>query len=111
VIRRTSECRLVVTGSYHAGVFALAQGIPVVALAASDYYRDKFFGLADQFGAGCRVLEMRMPGFASQLGPVIGEFWHRAPALRPGLLRAAENQIKAAQAAYQELPALVKSKT
>ena len=30
--------RLVITGSYHAGVFALAQGVPVLALAKSAYY-------------------------------------------------------------------------
>ena len=40
VIRRVGECRVVVTGSYHAGVFALSQGIPVVGLSCSDYYND-----------------------------------------------------------------------
>src|SRR5262249_45763046 len=30
---RVSRCRVVVTGSYHAAVFALAQGIPAVVLA------------------------------------------------------------------------------
>jgi colanic acid/amylovoran biosynthesis protein len=97
----------VVTGSYHAGVFALAQGIPVVAFAASDYYRDKFLGLADQFGAGCRVLGTHEPEFASQLDRTIEEIWKQAPALRPVLLNAAEAQIKAARAAYQQLPALL----
>ena len=33
-----------VTGSYHAGVFALAQGIPVVGLLQSAYYEQKFIG-------------------------------------------------------------------
>ena len=107
VIRRTSDCRLVVTGSYHAGVFALAQGIPVVAFAASDYYRDKFLGLADQFGAGCRVLGTHEPEFTSQLDRTIEEIWKQAPVLRPALLNAAEAQIKAARAAYQQLPALL----
>ena len=35
VIDRVGECRIIVTGSYHGAVFALAQGIPVVALANS----------------------------------------------------------------------------
>ena len=38
VIERIAECRVMVTGSYHGAVFALAQGIPVVALARSPYY-------------------------------------------------------------------------
>jgi colanic acid/amylovoran biosynthesis protein len=44
VIGQVRDCRIVVAGSYHAGVFALAQGIPVVALAASRYYLDKMHG-------------------------------------------------------------------
>jgi colanic acid/amylovoran biosynthesis protein len=110
VIHRTSACRLVVTGSYHAGVFALAQGIPVVAIAASNYYRDKFLGLADPFGGGCRVLMTQEPQFASQLDQAIEGTWKQAPALRPDLLRAAEAQIAAAQAAYRQVPALLTSK-
>ena len=53
VIKQVGHCRIVITGSYHAGVFALAQGIPVVTLAKSPYYIDKFQGLADQFGVWC----------------------------------------------------------
>jgi polysaccharide pyruvyl transferase WcaK-like protein len=56
-----SRCRVVVTGSYHAGVFALAQGIPVVATAASRYYHDKFSGLADLFGGGGDIVDVGSP--------------------------------------------------
>ena len=38
VVRMAGRCRTVFTGSYHAAVFALAQGTPVVAIAASPYY-------------------------------------------------------------------------
>ena len=38
VIKQIGRCRIIVTGSYHAAVFALAQGISVVALAKSAYY-------------------------------------------------------------------------
>ena len=58
VIDEIKHCRLVVTGSYHAGVFALAQGIPVIGLVATEYYQWKFDGLAHQFGEGCRVLRV-----------------------------------------------------
>ena len=56
ILEQIRRCRVVVTGSYHAGVFAFSQGIPVVCLAQSDYYVDKFKGLADQFGIGCEVV-------------------------------------------------------
>ena len=49
VIEQVGRCRIVVTGAYHAAVFALAQGIPAVCLARSQYSMDRFLGLADQF--------------------------------------------------------------
>src|SRR5207245_4256855 len=55
VIAAAGRCRIVVSGAYHAAVFALAQGIPVVCLGGSDYYLHKFEGLVDQFGTGCTV--------------------------------------------------------
>lgn len=58
LIHQISRCRVVVTGSYHAAVFALAQGIPVVAIVGSDYYRAKFQGLANQFEIGCKIVSI-----------------------------------------------------
>ena len=43
-IRNTGRCRLVVTGTYHAAVFALAQGIPAICLAKSASYVNKLKG-------------------------------------------------------------------
>ncbi|HEY9299757.1 MAG TPA: polysaccharide pyruvyl transferase family protein, partial [Phormidium sp.] len=63
VIQQVSQCRLVVSGSYHAGVFALSQGIPVIGLAKSKYYVDKFSGLSDQFPGGCKVILLADPEF------------------------------------------------
>jgi hypothetical protein len=37
---RVSTCRILDTGAYHLAVFALSQGIPVVALSSSGYYDD-----------------------------------------------------------------------
>jgi colanic acid/amylovoran biosynthesis protein len=108
VIRRISNCRVVVTGSYHAAVFALAQGIPVAGIVQSDYYRDKFCGLADQFGDGCIVLPADDAEFSKKLGAAIDELWTRAGELKPKLLAAAECQIAAAQAAYAWLPGLLR---
>jgi colanic acid/amylovoran biosynthesis protein len=108
IIRQISNCRIVVTGSYHAGVFALAQGVPVVGIIRSAYYRDKFQGLAGEFGAGCVVLEAAGAEFSQQLAAAIDELWERAAELKPELLAAAERQIKMAQAAYARLPALLR---
>src|SRR5690606_12308618 len=38
VIDRAGRCRMVITATYHAGVFALAQGVPVVCLSFSEYF-------------------------------------------------------------------------
>jgi colanic acid/amylovoran biosynthesis protein len=108
IIRQMSNCRIVVTGSYHAGVFALAQGIPVVGIIRSAYYRDKFQGLAGEFGAGCVVLPADEPDFSRQLPAAIDELWERSAELKLDLLSAAERQIKAGQSAYAQLPKLLR---
>ena len=56
VIRQIQRCRLVITGSYHAAVFALAMGIPTIGLAKSTDYIDKFMGLSALFGEGCETV-------------------------------------------------------
>ena len=58
-MNQIARCRVVITGSYHAGVFALSQGIPVVAIVNSDYYSSKFIGLADQFGGGVEIVDLK----------------------------------------------------
>jgi polysaccharide pyruvyl transferase WcaK-like protein len=89
LIDRVSDCRVVVTGSYHAGVFALSQGIPVIGLAKSQYYKDKFQGLADQFGGGCKVLLLDDPNRNQILSATLENFWDHSSLLRPGLLDSA----------------------
>ena len=107
VIRRIGLCRVVVTGSYHAGVFALSQGIPVIGLTQSVYYTDKFLGLADQFGAGCRLLAFDQPDFGDALSTGVRELWDQADALRPTLLAAAARQVKSGREAYAQLGQMV----
>lgn len=107
LIRRVAQCRVVVTGSYHAAVFALAQGIPAVALARSTYYDDKFRGLAELFEGGCQVLDPGKPDFGAALHAAVEAAWARAAELRPRLLAAAQRQVEAARRAYEQLAALV----
>jgi hypothetical protein len=45
-----ADCRMVVTSSYHAAVFALARGIPAVGISSTPYYDGKFGGLRALYG-------------------------------------------------------------
>jgi colanic acid/amylovoran biosynthesis protein len=107
VIEEVKHCRVVVTGSYHAGVFALGYGLPVVCLAQSAYYRDKFLGLGDQFKGGCETVILSVPDVAGAIDAAILRAWTSAEKLRPGLLAAAAQQVAASRAAYQRVAALV----
>jgi colanic acid/amylovoran biosynthesis protein len=107
VIARIQQCRVVVVGSYHAAVFALAQGIPAIALFASPYYADKMQGLATQFGAGCEVVGLHDPDVSTALPSVLRNLWNRADEFKPALLDAARRQLEFSRAAYARLPQLV----
>lgn len=109
LLEQIARCRVVVTGAYHAGVFALSQGIPVVALSCSEYYDSKFLGLAHQFGTGCRVLRVDRSDFAEALGRATAAAWKEAPKVRSALLSAARRQIAASRQAYESLAELVAS--
>lgn len=109
IIRLIGECRIVVTGSYHAGVFALAQGIPVVGLIQSDYYEQKFKGLAEQFPAGCRLLDFRRDIGMEQIQDAVVTALDSAGSIRKSLLDAAARQVEVGRRAYAaafKLPAV-----
>ena len=106
-IDQITMCRTVVTGSYHAGVFALAVGVPVIGLAQSQYYIDKFRGLAHQFGVGCDVILLNTPDAESAIVAAIERGWHSAEAVRPKLLAAAARQVESGRDAYRSLYNLV----
>ena len=110
VIEKVGRCRVVVTGSYHAAVFALAQGIPAIGLANSDYYLDKFMGLADQFGSGCKVIVLDDKQARDRLVNSVDTAYGLAEQVRPQLLEAAERQIALSRAAYQRIYELVESR-
>ena len=105
-INLASDCRVVVASSYHAGVFALSQGIPVLAIAKSQYYVDKFQGLSDQFGRGVRIMSMNDADTAV-LAASIQELWHDAPGMRAELLTAARAQIEKGREFYRSIRGVV----
>jgi colanic acid/amylovoran biosynthesis protein len=99
-VRQAGGCRVVVAGSYHAAVFALGQGVPVVALTGTPYYRAKLEGLAELFPGGCRVLSLGDADLLGRLRDAVDEAWEDADERRPALLEAAERQIAEARRAY-----------
>lgn len=101
LIAAASETRLVLTGTYHAAVFALAQGVPCICLAASQYYRDKFQGLATQFGAGCIIVDLSAEGAPEAIANEGERLWEEAAALRGVLRNRAATQVRAAHAFYE----------
>jgi polysaccharide pyruvyl transferase WcaK-like protein len=107
VIAQVGHCRIVVTGAYHAAVFALSRGVPAVCLSSSTYYQQKFEGLRALFGEGCSVVHMGAPGLADRLFEALETAWDRSSEFRAPLRQAAAVQIGLGQAAYRHLGAMV----
>jgi polysaccharide pyruvyl transferase WcaK-like protein len=105
-VERAARCRVLVAGSYHAALFALAQGVPAVSVAASPYYLDKFLGLQAQFGRWCRVVRVDRPGGLEAAVEATAALWDAAAAARAELLEAARRQSTQAERAYDRLFAL-----
>jgi len=83
-----AECRVVVTSSYHAAVFALARGIPAVGISSTPYYDGKFAGLRELYGPrAVSVLSVGQAGWPDRT-------WQ--------LVRAAADLDAAARAAVAE---------
>jgi colanic acid/amylovoran biosynthesis protein len=110
-VRQIAHCRVLVTGSYHAAVFALAQGIPAVCLALNPYYAQKFLGLADLFGEdGCVVVARDSRGDIPHLAERLTKVWETADEHRNNLLAAASAQVEAGRSAYGRIRKLVEER-
>jgi polysaccharide pyruvyl transferase WcaK-like protein/GT2 family glycosyltransferase len=108
--RAAAACRVVVTGSYHAAVFALAQGVPVVCLSGSPYYDGKFQGLAELFAGGCSVVRAAGGDLPRDLDSALEAAWDRAPAVRDRLLADADAQRAAGRDAYARFAEVVEER-
>ena len=100
LIEQVGRCRVVLTGAYHAAVFALAQGIPAVCLAESKLYVDKFAGLAESFGAGCTIVRVSGDGLADRVAGALEAAWAGAGELEAPLRESAARQADASREAY-----------
>ena len=107
LLERVGRCRIVVTGAYHAAVFAMAMGIPVVALAASDHYRRKFGGLASIFRNGCRVVDLAAAAPAEQIRAAALEAWDNADGLHAPMRTRAYELLGIQRAFWRRLRELV----
>ncbi len=101
VIRQVGKCRVVVTGAYHAAVFALSQGISTITIAASEYFENKLLGLYDQFGTKGACIRLQDPRFEEKLEQAMETAWRDAERVRPSLLASAMLQIEQSRAAYE----------
>ncbi|MDJ0360852.1 polysaccharide pyruvyl transferase family protein [Rhodococcus sp. H29-C3] len=107
VAREVGRCRIVVTGAYHVAVFALSQGIPVVALSTSSYYDDKFGGLGSMFGSGIDVVRLDREDVDDLLTRAMRNAWDTAHEARSVLLARAVEQIDASRLAFARAAELV----
>ncbi|MBT0566283.1 polysaccharide pyruvyl transferase family protein [Williamsia sp. CHRR-6] len=107
VARRVGDCRVLVTGAYHLAVFALSQGIPVVAITSTEYYDDKFLGLADMFGLGLTVVRLDDPELETKLRAAVNAAWEAAPNVREPLRDSARAQIATSRAAFDRVHSLL----
>lgn len=98
-------CRAIVTGSYHAAVFSLAQGVPAVCLTKSPYYDAKFAGLSALFPGACFVGSLSQPDFAAWLRTAIDQAWNLPAAARAAAREAAAGQRQAGREAYAQFQA------
>ena len=103
VMKMLHRCRVVVTGTYHAAVFALANGVPAVGLVGSRYYEDKFRGLSTLFGDGCETVMIDEPDLAGRVERAVERQLARAEELRPSILKEAEREIGLGRAAFARL--------
>jgi colanic acid/amylovoran biosynthesis protein len=107
LIEQVARCKIVVTGAYHAAVFALGQGIPVVCLANSEYYVAKFQGLEDLYESGCTTIQLDQPDAGERLAHALERTWNAADTLRAPLLRSAGLQVNQSREAYQKIRELL----
>ena len=101
LIAAAAECRVVVTGTYHAAVFALAQGIPCVCFYVSTYYRNKLEGLAKQFPGGCVAVNLNAERATERILNEAFRFWESSGGdLCSRLRKSAEEQVRSARSFY-----------
>ena len=104
-----ASCRAIVTGSYHAAVFGLAQGVPAVCLTKSGYYDAKFGGLRVQFPEACFVVSLDMSDYAARIRDTILQAWHLPTPARACARDTAMRLGNAGRSAYAQFRTTVEA--
>lgn len=107
IIRQAGKCRIVITASYHAAVFALSQGVQVIALIATPYYVSKFAGLSAMFPDGIIMIALYEKDGFTVMKKALNISWDRAVDNRERLIKSAEEQIEKGKAQYSKLKRIV----
>ena len=102
LIDACSKCHAIITGSYHAAVFALAQGVPTVCLTKSDYYDAKFEGLTDLFPSSSWIVSLATPDFTARLRNATEEAWRLPTSARVAAREKAVRLCGLGHAAYRQ---------
>lgn len=103
ILNHIASCRVVIAGSYHAAVFALSIGTPVVAFFASQYYQRKFEGLRGQFPEGIEVVNLRRSDAGSMLVDGFEKLWSQADELRNRIGERRDSQVECSAKLYRSL--------
>ncbi|MEZ5323249.1 MAG: polysaccharide pyruvyl transferase family protein [Microthrixaceae bacterium] len=99
ILPAIARCRVVVTSAYHTAVFAQSMGVPVIALAATPYYRAKLGGVLSMFdNRGGEMLDPTDPDFPARLETSL-RTWVRAD-VADDLRRRAREQATAGDEAF-----------
>jgi colanic acid/amylovoran biosynthesis protein len=109
LVGAAANCRAIVTGSYHAAVFGLAQGVPVVCLTKSRYYDAKFGGLQSQFPEACFIVSLDASDYASRLRAMILQSWHLPVPARAAAKDTAIRLRDAGRETYTQFRAVVEN--
>ena len=110
LISAAANCRAIVTGSYHAAVFGLAQGVPAVCLTKSVYYDAKFWGLQALFPEACFVVSLDAPDYAARLRTTILQAWELPAPARAAAMEAAARLGDAGREAYAQFRVAVENR-
>jgi polysaccharide pyruvyl transferase WcaK-like protein len=98
LLAHVSDCRVVVSGSHHAAVFALGLGVPVLMVGASAHYLRKLRSLEPFFGSAARVVDLAASSASAEIGAALGELWQTPAWKRADLRRVARWHMEKGQA-------------
>jgi colanic acid/amylovoran biosynthesis protein len=111
LLAAAADCRVIVTGSYHAAVFGLARGVPAVCVTKSSYYDAKFRGLQALFPDTCTVVSLDAPNYSGSLRSAILQYWQLPVSARLTARDTAAQLRQAGRDAYAQFRAQVDGET